>query len=510
VVAFDPHAVTDVALIGAGVMSATLGTLLCQLDPSLSVMIFERLDRAGAESSDAWNNAGTGHAGFCELNYTPGAPDGSVDVRKAIHIAEQFEISRELWASLAAAGYLPEPSSFIRGIPHLSVVSGDRDVAFLRARHRALIASPLFREMQYTEDASRVAEWLPLVMEGRDAGPIAATSMALGTDVNFGALTRTMIEQLTRRHGAQLHLGAEVRAIERTADGLWRLEVHESGPHFSRRGPGYPRLPRIEPARFVFIGAGGASLPLLELSGIPEAAGYASFPVSGQWLRCTNRAVIARHDCKVYGQAEVGAPPMSVPHLDTRWVEGSKELLFGPYAGFSTKFLKRGSYLDLFRSIGFDNIGAMVTTGIDNIDLTRYLVGQALMSPEERMAVLRRFYPLAHDEDWEHLVAGQRVQVIQSDGRGHGVLKFGTEVVTSADGSIAALLGASPGASTAVSIMLDLLSRCFPDRFRSASWQSRLRELIPSFGRSLHGDPELCARVRARAEAELGLHSTAL
>ncbi len=484
---------TDVALIGAGVMSATLATLLCELDPSLSVMIFERLDRAGAESSDAWNNAGTGHAGFCELNYTPPAPDGSVDVDKAVNIAEQFEISRQLWGALAAAGGLPDPRSFIRAIPHRSLVSGERDVAYLRARHRALAGSPLFREMEYAEDARRIAEWMPLVMAGRQDGPIAATSVAPGTDVNFGALTRAMIEALTRRRNAQLHLGAEVRAIERGRDGIWRLEVHEGG------------LPRIEPARFLFIGAGGASLPLLELTGIPEAAGYGAFPVSGQWLRCTNRDVIARHECKVYGQAAGGAPPMSVPHLDTRWVDGQKELLFGPYAGFTTKFLKAGSYLDLFRSMGFSNIGAMLTSGIDNIDLTRYLVGQALMSSEERMAILRRFYPEARSGDWEQLVAGQRVQVIRADEHGRGVLKFGTEVVTSCDGSVAALLGASPGASTAVAIMLDLVSRCFPERFRSADWQARTRELIPSFGRSLHAEPELCAEVRARTKAELCL-----
>lgn len=487
--------VTDVALIGAGIMSATLGSLLSKLEPGSTMQIFERLDRAAAESSDAWNNAGTGHAGYCELNYTPAAADGSVDVAKAIRIAEQFEISKQLWASLVAAGDLPEPSAFIRAIPHMSFVSGDADVAFLAARYAALRGSPLFAEMEHTEDAARIAAHIPLVMEGREAGPVAATFMGLGNDVNFGALTRTLIARLTEHDGVELSLAHEVRALERDGEGVWHLEVHdlESGFH------------RVEKARFVFIGAGGGSLRLLEATGIPEADGYGAFPVSGQWLRCTNREVIERHGAKVYGQAQVGAPPMSVPHLDTRWVDGQKELLFGPYAGFSTKFLKQGSYLDLFRSLAFDNIGAMLGAGIDNVDLTRYLVGQALMSPEARLAILRRFCPHAAGEDWTLEVAGQRVQIIQSDGRGGGILKFGTEVVTGAGGSVAALLGASPGASTAVAIMIDLLSRCFPERFASAAWQSRLRALIPSFGRRLHVDAALCHAARAYSQERLGL-----
>lgn len=485
--------VTDVVLIGAGVMSATLATLLRQLDPRLSIMVIERLDRSGAESSDAWNNAGTGHSGFCELNYTPPTADGSVDVRKAIAIAEQFELSKQFWGSLVELGELPDPSVFVQAIPHMSFVWGEQDVAFLRERYTKLSRSPLFEGMTYSEDPKAILEFAPLLMEGRESGPVAATQMAAGTDVNFGALTRALIERLTQRDGVQLELAQEVRDFERSPDGLWNLDVVdlESGLH------------RIEPARFVFIGAGGASMPLLERTGIPEASGYGAFPVSGQWLRCTQTDVIARHSAKVYGQAQVGAPPMSVPHLDTRWVEGRRELLFGPYAGFSTKFLKSGSYLDLFRSLQLDNIGPMLSAGAHNLDLTAYLVGQALMSPDERMAVLRLFYPMARAEDWEHLIAGQRVQVIQRDAAGHGILKFGTEVVTSQDGTIAALLGASPGASTAVAIMLDVLSRCFADRYQGA-WQARLNALMPSRGRSLHADGALCRSLRTRSRAQLG------
>jgi malate dehydrogenase (quinone) len=258
-------------------------------------------------------------------------------------------------------------------------------------------------------------------------------------------------------------------------------------------------------AKFVFIGAGGGSLPLLIKSEIPEGKGFGGFPVSGQWLRCKNREVIEKHNAKVYGKASVGAPPMSVPHLDTRMIEGKKELLFGPYAGFSTKFLKYGSYLDLPLSIKFNNIRPMLSAGIKNIPLTKYLIDQVRQSPEDRLEALKEYLPAAKIEDWELEIAGQRVQVIKKDEKEGGVLEFGTEVVSAADGSIAALLGASPGASTAVSIMLDLLKRCFPEKANTNEWQTKLKQMIPSYGRSLATDAKLCAEVRKRTSEILKL-----
>ncbi len=461
----------DVILIGAGIMSATLGVLLRQLDPGLRIVVFERLDRAASESSDAWNNAGTGHSGYCELNYTPLSPTG-VDCSKAIKIAAQFQQSLELWERLVETGCLPDQPSFVRRVPHMSFVAGDGDVAFLRERFGKLTQAPLFRGMAYSEDRKQITDWAPLMMEGRSADrPVAATYMARGADVNFGALARAMMQYLGSESGAAVELGHEVKDITRVGK-LWRVDVRDlaSGGERSLRAP------------FVFIGAGGYSLNLLERSGIPEARGYGAFPVSGQWLRCKNPEVIARHHAKVYGQAEVGAPPMSVPHLDTRWIDGAQELLFGPYAGITTKFLKQGSWLDLLGSIGIHNLRTMLDAGLENYDLTKYLIGQALLSEAERVALLRRYYPAARDEDWELQIAGLRVQIIKSDGKGGGELRFGTEVVTSADGSIAALLGASPGASTAVSIMLELLARCFPERWQSDTWRSRLAKLVPSQG----------------------------
>ncbi len=474
-------------------MSATLGTLLRTLDPALSIAIFERLDRVAAESSDAWNNAGTGHAGFCELNYTPERADGTVDVSKAVHISEDYELSRSFWAALVEAGDLARPSSFIREIPHLAFVRGDDDVRFLRARYEAMVASPPFAGMEWSDDPARVAEWVPLVMDGADRRrPVAATRMAIGTDVNFGALARALVERLDAQDGVDVHLGHEITDITRE-DGVWRVDVRDVES----------AAERTVRARLVFIGAGGYSLTLLERTGIPEAKGYGAFPVSGQWLRCTNRDVIARHEAKVYGKAAVGAPPMSVPHLDTRWIDGKRELLFGPYAGVTTRFLKQGSVLDLLKSVGIDNIRPVLHAGLANADLTRYLVGQALLSPEERVETLRAYCPSARDEDWELQIAGLRVQIIASDGHGGGELKFGTEVVTSADGSVAALLGASPGASTAVAIMARVIQRCFASRWKE--WEPRCRALMPSLGRPLHDDAALCRRVRDRNRAVLGL-----
>ena len=490
--------VADVILIGAGIMSATLGVLLKALDPSLTISVFERLDAVAAESSDAWNNAGTGHSAFCELNYTPERPDGSIDISKADKIAEQFELSKQFWSTLVLEGQLPDPTAFVHTIPHMSFVWGADNVEYLRKRHAALLHSPLFQGMEISTDPAQIAQWVPLVMDGRDpATPVAATRMAIGTDVNFGALTRALFDYLKQQPGVEFHLGHEIEDFQRKDDGIWRLKVNYLGLDVSR----------IARARFVFIGAGGGSLPLLEKAGIPEAAGFGGFPVSGQWLKCQNPAVIAQHEAKVYGKPAVGSPPMSMPHLDTRQINGRKELLFGPYAGFSTKFLKKGSYTDLFKSIELGNIRPLLYAGARNLGLTKYLIGQVLQTPQERTAALREYYPDANPADWQLAVAGQRVQVIKKDKKEGGVLEFGTEMVTAADGSIAALLGASPGASTAVAIMLDLVQKCYPERAASPEWQARLRQLVPSFGQHLADNPALTVAVRERSHAVLRLEA---
>ncbi|WP_114778633.1 malate:quinone oxidoreductase [Botryobacter ruber] len=486
----------DVILIGAGIMSATLGVLLKELQPDLTIEVFERLNVAAAESSDAWNNAGTGHSAFCELNYTPEKPNGTIDTTKAINIAESFEVSRQFWAYLVKQNLIKSPGNFIRSIPHMSFVWGNKNVEFLRKRYEALQECHLFNEMVYTEDQEQMKEWMPLIMEGRKkAEKVAATRMDMGTDVNFGALTRDSFHYLSSLEGVSLHFNHEVKKLKQEEDGYWKVKVKDLET-------GEKRKVR---AKFVFIGAGGGSLPLLLKSGIPEGKGFGGFPVSGQWLKCVNPEVIAQHQAKVYGKAAVGSPPMSVPHLDTRVINGKKELLFGPYAGFTTRFLKNGSLFDLPFSVKVSNLRPMITAGIKNMPLTKYLVNQVRQTPEDRLLALRDFVPTANIKDWELEVAGQRVQVIKKDPKHGGVLEFGTEVVSAADGSIAALLGASPGASTAVSIMISLLHRCFPDKVNSPEWQAKLKQMIPSYGESLGSNPKLVAEIRAYTSEVLEL-----
>jgi malate dehydrogenase (quinone) len=485
----------DVILIGAGIMSATLGVLLKELEPGITVEIFERLDVAAAESSDAWNNAGTGHSAFCELNYTPQAEDGTVDTSKAINIAESYEVSKQFWSYLVRAKLVDSPENFIRSIPHMSFVWGQESVDFLKERYTQMQKSSLFKGMVYSEDREQLAKWMPLVMKGRDPEEkVAATRMTLGTDVNFGALTRMMFRDLEKKDNVTMNFNHDVKKLKQR-DGLWEVKVKDLATGAKR----------TIKAKFVFIGAGGGSLPLLEKSGIPEGKGFGGFPVSGQWLKCTNPEIIEQHNAKVYGKAAVGSPPMSVPHLDTRMIEGKKALLFGPYAGFSTRFLKHGSLMDLPLSIKANNIIPMISAGLDNIPLTKYLIDQVRQSPNDRLDALKDYLPSARIEDWELENAGQRVQVIKKHEEHGGVLEFGTEVVTAADGSIAALLGASPGASTAVSIMLTLISRCFPERVNTEEWQKKLKQMIPSYGKNLNEDAELTETIRTQTSHALQL-----
>ena len=468
-------------------MSATLAVLLKELQPDLKMEVFESLDAIAEESSNAWNNAGTGHAALCELNYTPEKADGSIEVKKALEINEAFEVSKQLWSYLVEQGTLDDPGQFIQSVPHLSFVHGKKNVSYLRRRFEALQDHPLFEGMEYSEEPAELAEWMPLVMAGRDPSvPVAGTRVTTGTDVNFGALTRQLLESLSAHEDVTVHLSHEVKGLKRRKDGLWRVTVRD-------RATG---AKKVVDAKFVFLGAGGGALPLLQKSGIPEGKGFGGFPVSGQWLRCDNPTLVEKHHAKVYGRASVGAPPMSVPHLDTRVIDGQRSLLFGPFAGFNTKFLKNGSLLDLPLSVRPDNLVAMLSAGRDNIDLTKYLIGQVLQSPDERIEALREYLPEAKGEDWELEVAGQRVQIIKKDKKRGGILQFGTEVVAAADGSLAALLGASPGASTSVSIMLELLGRCFGEELQSDAWQAKLKEMVPSYGEELSEDSELLRRMR--------------
>ena len=486
----------DVLLVGGGVMSATLGMLLKQLDPDLTITLVERLDHVAHESTDGWNNAGTGHAGYCELNYTPQADDGSITIDRALAINANFEVSLQFWSYLVEQQILPTPGKFINQTAHQSFVWGEDDVAFLRKRHELLSAHPLFSAMQYSESTEQLAEWMPLIMQDRKPGqPVAATRVNHGADVDFGSLTRSMVSHLVTLDKFDLRLSHSVKSLRKSKRGHWRVTVKDEHSGEDKQFN----------AKFVFLGAGGGALPLLQKSHIDESQGYGGFPVSGQWLVCRKPEIVQQHHSKVYGKASVGAPPMSVPHLDTRIINGEPALLFGPFAGFTTKFLKKGSVFDLFSSVKPYNVAPMMAVGRDNMDLTKYLIAESFQSHKDRVASLRNFFPDAKEEDWTLQDAGMRVQIIKKDAKGHGKLEFGTEIVAAKDGSLAALLGASPGASTAVQAMIDVLQRCFKDRLASPQWQERMKTLVPSYGQSLIEDAELLKRVRERTLDTLNL-----
>ncbi|MEJ8546966.1 malate:quinone oxidoreductase [Brevibacillus borstelensis] len=492
----DRQTKTDVILIGAGIMSATLGTLLKELVPDWNITVFEKLGSAGEESSNEWNNAGTGHSALCELNYTVEKPDGSVDISKAIKINEEYQVSKQFWSYLVNSNLIRNPEDFIRPLPHLSFVQGETNVTFLKRRFEALANNPLFRGMEFSDDPAKLMEWIPLIMKDRTVQePVAATKIDSGTDVNFGALTRMLFDHLQSKN-VEIKFKHNVDDIKRASDGSWELKVRNVDSGTVER----------HTAKFVFIGGGGGSLPLLQKSGIPEGKHIGGFPVSGLFMVCKNPDVVAEHHAKVYGKAKVGAPPMSVPHLDTRFIDNKKLLLFGPFAGFSPKFLKTGSMFDLLGSVKPNNVLTMLAAGAKNVPLTKYLIQQVMLSKEQRMEELREFIPNAKSEDWDIVVAGQRVQVIKDTAAGgKGTLQFGTEVISAADGSIAALLGASPGASTAVSVMLDVIKKCFPQHLQA--WEPKIKEMIPSYGLSLLKNTALLDEIHDSTARTLGLHS---
>ncbi|MFS0826280.1 malate dehydrogenase (quinone) [Pseudomonas phoenicis] len=467
----------DVLLVGGGIMSSTLAVWLTELEPSWSMEMVERLDGVAEESSNGWNNAGTGHSALAELNYTPEDKDGKINISKAIEINEAFQISRQFWSWQVRQGVLNDPHSFINTTPHMSFVWGDDNIKFLKKRYEALQASPLFRPMQYSEDHAQIAKWVPLMMEGRDPNQkLAVTWTPIGTDVNFGEITRQFVKHLQTRDNFDLKLSSEVQDITRNDDGSWHV-AYKNLKDGSETATD---------AKFLFIGAGGGALKLLQKSGIEEAKEYAGFPVGGSFLVTENPTVAMQHMAKAYGIASTGAPPMSVPHLDTRVLDGKRVILFGPFATFSTKFLKNGSYLDLLKSTTLHNMWPMTKVGVDQYPLVEYLAGQLMLSDDDRFAALQTYFPHAKKEDWRLWQAGQRVQIIKRDAEHGGVLKLGTEVVASKDRTLAGLLGASPGASTAAPIMLNVLETIFKEKVATPEWQAKLHEIVPSYGTKLN------------------------
>ncbi|ELY3468902.1 malate dehydrogenase (quinone) [Cronobacter universalis] len=487
---------TDVLLIGGGIMSASLGTVLEEIQPDWKQLMVEKLDGVALESSNGWNNAGTGHSANMELNYTPEREDGSIDVTKALEINEAFMISRQFWSSQVKRGVLNDPHSFINSTPHMSFVWGDKNVEYLTKRYQALQQTTLFQGMQFSTDQQQIKKWAPLIIEGRDPKQkVAATWTPVGTDVNYGEITRQLVGSLKKTSNFKLETSSEVTDFKRNADNSWHVTITDvnSGKEHA------------VDAKYVFIGAGGGALKLLQKTGIPEADNYAGFPVGGSFLVSENPEIARQHGEKVYGQASVGAPPMSVPHLDARFLDGKRVVLFGPFATFSTKFLKNGSFFDLLSTTTTSNFMPMTDVGLDNFDLVKYLIGQVMLSDEDRFEALKEYYPTARKEDWKLIQAGQRVQIIKKDPEKGGVLKLGTEIVTDQQKTLAALLGASPGASTAAPISINVIKQLFPEQYKSEAWQSKLREIVPSYGQKLNGNVALTQQVWDETAATLQL-----
>lgn len=480
-------------------VSATVATILMELNPTWKIHVYEGLERCGTESSDGFNNAGTGHSGLCELNYTPEV-NGKIDTAKAIMINHQWQETREYLSYMVEKGMLGDKKSFINPTPHMSFCMGDDGVKYLKERHRLLSAHPLFKTMEYSEDYDKIKEWAPLLMEGRDRGEkMAATFSREGSDVDFGSLTRALLNAFTKL-GGRLFTGHTVTSVKKQKDGAWKCNVK-----MNNMAKGWKTVK----AKFVCVGAGGMALKLLRAAGVKEVNGYGAFPISGQWLMCQNPAIASKHNAKVYGQASVGAPPMSVPHLDCRIIDGREYTLFGPYAGWSPKFLKTGSYTDWFKSVlslpGIRALPPMTCAGIKNIDLVFYLLGELTASKRKQFASLLRYYPNADPADWSLLTAGQRVCIMKPvTGCCSGLLQFGTEVVASPDGTITGLLGASPGASTTVTITLGVLKKCFPDKM--AEWTPKLMQMCPSFDPVTGGyNTDVAVKGQARTAKVLGL-----
>lgn len=487
----------DLVCVGGGIMSATLALMLKLIDKNQKILIIERLDKVALESSAAWNNAGTGHSAFCEMNYTPEREDGSVDISKAIKVCTQFEKSKQFWSFLIDNNLLKNPMDFIHPVPHHSWVHGEDGVEFLKKRVAEMTKHVMFEDMQYLEDFAQMQQWFPLMMADRKTSDkIAATRMELGTEVNYGMLTRKFFKILEEEFNTPVHTLHEAEDIDPAKDEDWLLEIK----NLKTKEKFYCD------AEHVFIGAGGGALPLLQKVEIEEKEGYGGFPVSGEWLICKNEEIIKQHHAKVYGKAEVGAPPMSMPHLDTRFIDGKQELLFGPFAGFSTKFLKEGSFLDLFKSIKLDNIPSMWGVFWHNIPLTKYLIEQVSMGHEDRMGELHKFIKDAKPEDWELKIAGQRVQIIKRDAEEGGTLEFGTEVVHSKDGKITALLGASPGASVAVDIMVKLLHFAYPHKAKSKEWEEKLSAMVPFWNKEIEQNVEEFKSIRRQCSEKLRIH----
>ena len=483
----------DIVCIGGGVMSVTLAKLLHELDPKMDITIYEKLSSCALESSQSINNAGTGHAGYCELNYTPINHQQIVNIDRALKINREFEVSLQFWSFLTKKYKSFKPKSFITQVPHISFVKGEKDISFLKKRYEALSKTLLFKGMQFSRNLETIKKWAPLIGEVSKDN-IAMTRSEYGSDVDFESLSHQMLKILSTNNKFAVHVNHEIKSISQAPDKTWDLKIYNAKN----------KKIILVNAKFIFIGAGGSTIHLLQKSNIKNQIGYGGFPVNGEWLICTKPSLTKKHFSKVYGLAGPKAPPMSAPHLDLRIINGKRELMFGPFASFTFKFLKTGSYLDLVKSIRLRNILPMLHVFIRNLNLLSYLIKQSSSSYKNKMNALREFYPLAHDKDWKLASAGKRVQIIKPFKKIGGKLEFGTEVVWSDDATLAALMGASPGASTSVYSMLKVIEKSFKGRINSTVWKNTIEKMVPSYYQDLSKQPSLFNKTRLSTYKTLG------
>ena len=481
---------SDALIVGAGIMGATLASILKEIDSDLRVDIVEAHDSPAQESSEAYNNAGTGHAGYCELNYTPLLSNNKIDIEKAVQINSGFEISLQYWSYLTKKYRLFSPSKFIKRVPHISLVNDDKNIVFLKKRYLALKNNPLFSSIEFSSNYKTITKWIPLLKSKKSRKKYAATKVEIGTDINFGKITFELISILNTKKNFYLHTNQKAIDINENEDDSWSVKLNNGN--------------KIK-AKFIFIACGGNSLKLLQKTKIYEQKSYAGFPINGQWLVCNNPKIVALHKTKVYGKAEIGSPPMSMPHLDLRIIDGKKILMFGPFASFTFKFLISGSFFDFISSIKFHNLKTLCIVFFKEWPLLIYLIKQNFKSHKSRIADLKQFFPNANAKDWHLKDAGIRVQIMKKPRNGSPKLEFGTEIIFSKNNNLAALLGASPGASISVQSMIKVIEKCFLKKENSIAWKNKIKKMIPSYGKDLVKNPKLLKKIRSNNQQTLGI-----
>lgn len=482
-----------VIVIGAGIMGTTFAVLAKELAPELDVTILERLEGPGAGNSWVFNNAGTGHEANCELNYTP-VDEEVISVEKALKIHAQFNVAKQFWAYLVNKGAIQDPKTFINQTKHCTIVS-ESAIEELRLRFKEMSAHHFFEHMQYSEDFDEIERWLPYLMEGRPRHEkMAATVIETGTDVNFGALTEQMANYAVNELGVKIEYGTHVKRVHRSPAGSWLVETERMGNAVQYK------------ADVLFVGAGGGAFPLLKKSHLPFRARFSGFPVGGRFLQAAiTREQADQYRAKTYGKAKVGAPPMSVPHLDLRVANGQHYLLFGPFASFKPVLEKGRGFIDYLRSMRLHDLPGLLNVALEHFPLVKYLVSETFKGESSMLAELENFAPgISRKFDWKAVEAGQRVQIIKD-----GDLQMGTEIIVSSDKTYGTLLGASPGASVSPEVMLRCLEQLLPAVVAGDEARQKLKDIFPEDSLdTLSHNPERYREIRDVVNQTLGIVAT--